>query len=78
MLDHRPPWKKGADRARLLLLAVIGVFIVWTSLVPRPATGWDGPELLPRRVPTSLPLPTLLLILVVVAVIALMNRRRLL
>ena len=75
---NRSSWKRRQNRVTAALLAIIGLFIVYTSLWPRRAAVWTTPDRLPAHVPASLPLPGLLLLLVVVLVIYGITRSRLL
>ena len=69
-IEKKPSsWRARRDRVTWTVIAAVLAFIVWTSLRPRPASEWDAAGRFPAHVPTSLPLPTLLAMVVVILVV---------
>lgn len=69
-IEKKPSsWRTRRDRVTWMVIGAVLAFIVWTSLRPRRASGWDVASRLPAHVPTSLPLPTLLAVVVVILVV---------
>ena len=69
-LRRKPsPWGSRRDRVPAVVIGGILAFVVWKSLWPTASPEWDAASRLARRIPASLPLPSLLAVLMLVLVV---------